>query len=304
MNNLNNLWQSPLWEKFQKKLGRKTWFLKNSKAQLLAIKHNLPFNYAWIDIPRGPIGKPEDYTLLIQDLIKKTKKEKIVFIRIMPSDKFKIQNSKLKICKAHANHQPETTLKLDLTLSEEELLKQMKPKGRYNIRLAKKKSVIVKESQDFSKFYKLIQETTQRNKFGGHSQKYYEIMLNVLKSDAQLLLAEYEGKIIAGGIFTYSDKEGIYYYGASSNQYRNVMAPYLIQWTAIQEAKKRGCEKYDFLGIAPKNADKNHSWKGVTSFKKKFGGEVINYNFAQEIIIKPFIYHSFVFLKKIRKILP
>lgn len=297
-----NLWQSPLWEKFQKRLGKKTWFLNNKKTQLLAIQHNLPLGYNWIDIPRGPIGQPEDYQLLLEELITSAKKEKTVYIRIMPESSYQLLTTNYSLKQAHANHQPETTLKLDTTLSEEELLKQMKPKGRYNIRLAQKKGVIIKESKNVAAFFKIFQETTTRNKFGGHSQEYYETMLEVLGNKAQLILAEYEDKIIAGGIFTYLNQEAIYYYGASSNQHRNVMAPYLIQWTAVKEAKKRKCKTYDFLGISPEKANKNHPWKGVTSFKKKFGGTVINYYPAQEIILNPFIYNLFLALKKIRNL--
>jgi lipid II:glycine glycyltransferase (peptidoglycan interpeptide bridge formation enzyme) len=127
-------------------------------------------------------------------------------------------------------------------------------------------------------------------------------MLNIFKNEAQLFLAEYEGKIIAGGIFTYLNQEAIYYYGASSNKNRNVMAPYLIQWTAIQEAQKRKCKIYDFLGITPEKANKNHPWQGVTSFKKKFGGKIVNYSPAQEIVLKPLIYNLFIMLKKVRNL--
>lgn len=302
MQNKTNLWQSALWQKFQKKLGRQTWFLKNAETQLLAVQHFLPLGYSWIDIPRGPIGNVNLWQKLLEELIQKTKKQKVVFIRIMPSNKIEKKDFKHKIYKAHANHQPETSLVLDLTLEESELLKQMKPKGRYNIRLAQKKGVIVKESKDVSAFFKIFQETTERQKFGGHSQKYYEIMLDILENRAQLLLAEYENEIIAGGIFTYFEDEGIYYYGASIQKHRNVMAPYLLQWTAIQEAQKRGCQKYDFLGIAPEKTQKNHPWQGVTSFKKKFGGIVLEHSPAQEIVLKPSIYKTFLALKKMRKL--
>lgn len=297
----SNLWQSPAWNNFQKKLGRQTWFFKNKKAHLFAVKHPLILGYSWLDIPRGPIGKKEDYQELIDQLIQKTKGDKIVFIRFMPAEEQQITHKKYKTVLAHSNHQPETTLKLDLTLSEEEILKQMKPKGRYNIRLAIKKEVSITESKDISTFFNLIQETTERNQFWGHSQNYYQTMREELKENAQLLLAKYEGKVIAGGLFIYTKDEAIYYYGASSNQNRNVMAPYLIQWTAILEAQKRGCKQYDFLGVAPENAQKNHPWKGVTNFKKKFGGIFVNYFPAQELVLKPLQYKLIICLKTIKK---
>lgn len=294
-----NLWQSPLWEKFQKKLGRKTWFFQNDKSIALVIKYPLPCGFNWLDIGRGPIGEFD----LLNEIVSKLQKEepKTIFIRIMPNQEVKIKN--FKINKAHANHQPETTLKLDLTQTEAEILNQMKPKGRYNIRLSERKGVKVFKSNNIEAFYKLTQETTMRDSFFGHSLVFYKTLLESFGKQAELLLAEYQNQIIAAGIFVYTQEEAIYYYGASSNQHRNVMAPYLLQWKAIQESKKRECKQYDFLGIAPVNAPKNHPWKGVTDFKKKFGGEVINYYPAQEIILKPFFYLILILMKKIRKVI-
>lgn len=300
-NNSQNLWQSPLWEKFQNKLGRKTWFFNDSQNSALVIRHKLFCGFTWLDIPRGPIGSLEILNKIIPQL--KKEEPKAVFMRIMPNLEFKIQNqkSKILIVPAHANHQPETTLKIDLIQTEDEILTQMKPKGRYNINLASKKGVKIYTSQKAVDFYNLLQETTNRDGFLGHSVDFYQKMLDSLGDKIQLLLAEYENKIIAGGIFVYTKTEAIYYYGASSNQYRNVMAPYLLQWKAIQEAKKRGCLWYDFLGIAPENAPQNHPWKGVSEFKKKFGGKIVNYLPAQEIILRPFLYKILILIKKIKK---
>ena len=93
----------------------------------------------------------------------------------------------------------------------------------------------------------------------------------------------------------------VYYYGASSDEYRNVMAPYLVQWTAIQEAKKRGCETYDFLGVAPpfdgaqdlRDDVVDHPWAGVTSFKKKFGGEGVEFSEPFDLVLRPLVYSAY-----------
>ena len=137
--------------------------------------------------------------------------------------------------------------------------------------------------------YNILLQTGNRDGFGIHSKSYYQKMLEALGDKAQLLVAKYGGKVIAGGIFVYLEEWGIYYYGASDHSYRKSMAPYLIQWHAIQEAKKRGCKFYDFLGIAPENTP-NHPWAGVTDFKKKFGGQVVSYPQAKDMIIRPFWY--------------
>ncbi len=172
---------------------------------------------------------------------------------------------------------------LDLTKTEEILLSEMHEKWRYNIRLAEKRWVATewatptKENIDI--WMSLLSDTTSRDGFAQNSRKYYECFLSVLEKNESggLLFAYFESRVIAGGIFVYSWDTAIYYYGASSSdrEVRKHMAPYLLQWEAIREGKRRWCERYDFLGIAwPDN--KNSSLRGVTEFKEKFGGEIVN----------------------------
>ncbi|MDZ4216756.1 MAG: peptidoglycan bridge formation glycyltransferase FemA/FemB family protein, partial [Candidatus Gracilibacteria bacterium] len=120
---------------------------------------------------------------------------------------------------------------------------------------------------------------------------------------SEIMVAFNGSDAIAAGIFTYQKHRVIYYYGASSNANRELMAPYLLQWRAIQEAKIRGCGTYDFLGIAPEDATKNHPWKGITEFKQKFGGSVLQYPQARDIIHRPFWYQFFQFAKTIQKLI-
>lgn len=195
---------------------------------------------------------------------------------------------------------PPYTAVLDLTTTEEELLKQMKPKWRYNIGLAQKKGVtcaiVEKNAENISEFFHLMKETTSRDNFSGNTQKYYETFLKEL-TNSELILAYYLGKVIAWGIFVF-DETALYYYGASSSKERNVMAPYLVQWTAIQEAKKRGSRLYDFLWVAGK--DEIHSpLLGVTDFKLKFTSDT-------RLVSRGFIYiykkKKYFFIKLLKKL--
>ncbi len=297
-NSRRNLWQHPIWGDFQKKIGHKCWQLKVNYASALVIKHDLPKGLSWLEVPRGPLfrGK-KGINEILEKIAEIGKREKSIFIRLSNYEELAIENWSLKSVKS--DHHPITSLVIDLNQSEEELLRQMKPKGRYNIKVAQKNGVTVRQSQDIKSFYSILRKTAHRDGFEVHPKSYYEKMLDSLDNYVQLLVAEYKGKVIAGGIFVYLDEWGIYYYGASDNEYRNVMAPYLIQWEAIKEAKKRGCKHYDFLGISPENA-KNHAWAGVTQFKKKFGGRVVKYPQAKEIILRPFWYWIYRIYKKIR----
>lgn len=296
-----SLWQNPIWDSFQKSIGRKTWIIKTDGAYALVVQHKMSFGLNWLEVPRGPLFKDEkslsEILKMIEDL---GKKEKAVFVRLSSYDGLRITDYGLRgIQTAKSDHHPETSLIIDLTKSDEEILAQMKPKGRYNIKVAEKHNVIVTKAGDIDSFYAILSKTANRDGFHVHPKSYYQNMMSTLGEYVKLLLAEYEGKIIAGGIFVYLDEWGIYYYGASDNEYRNVMAPYLVQWEAIKEAKKRGCRYYDFLGIAPENA-KKHPWAGVTEFKKKFGGETVEYPKANEMVLRKFWYFIYRFLKSIR----
>lgn len=297
-NKRRNLWQHPVWSAFQSVIGRKVFLLEADGASALLVKHNLPLGLSWLECPRGPLFDNENglHQILIE-IRQLAKKEKAIFVRLSPFEQMKTENLKLKIAKH--DHQPQTSLILDLDHSEEDILKQMKPKGRYNIKVAEKHEVTVESSSDIDTFHHLLSSTGFRDHFGIHPKKYYQKILESMPDNAQLLLAKYNGQVIAGGLFVYLDRWGIYYYGASSETHRNTMAPYLIQWEAIKEAKKRGCKHYDFLGIAPDDS-KNHPWAGVTQFKRKFGGRMKHYPQAQEMVLRVLWYAIYRLYKKFR----
>ncbi|MDH5597218.1 MAG: aminoacyltransferase [Candidatus Peregrinibacteria bacterium] len=291
-----NLWQHPLWAEMQKQNGREVWhFKKKEDAEALVIKHQLPFGLCWLEVPRGPLFLDEaSLQVIMEELAKLGRKEGAVFVRLSSYAELGVGSLELGVAKG--DHHPETSLVIDLDQSEDAILAHMKPKGRYNIRVAEKHHIKVEPSEDLDSFYRILKDTGGRDGFGIHLKSYYENMLKALGKHAQLLLARYEDRVVAGGIFVYLDEWGIYYYGASDHHYRNMMAPYLVQWHAIQEAKKRGCKHYDFLGIAPEGAS-GHAWAGVTEFKKKFGGRVVSYPVAKDLVLRPFWY----FLYKLRK---
>ncbi len=281
-----SLWQHPLWAEFQESVGRKTFFVRAKGADALLIRHALPLGLCWLEVPRGPLFESEDDLPELMEKIKAlARKEKAIFVRMSPYEELRVNNYELRV--ADKDHQPETSLVIDLTVPEEEILKQMKPKGRYNIRVAQKNGVEVRPTDEVEAFHGILVQTGGRDGFGIHPQRYYHAMLESLGDHAQLLMAYHQGKAIAGGLFVYLGDCAIYYYGASDHAHRPLMAPYLIQWEAMREAKKRGCRFYDFLGIAPEDAE-NHPWAGVTDFKKKFGGRVVNYPKAVELTIRPF----------------
>lgn len=256
----------------------------------LVITHSLPIGKSYAYLPRGPLlsENAEGNRALLEAVRNGTLKRNCIFILmdpLIPKDQTLNLPSTFYLLPS-TSHQPATTLVLDITRSEEEILAQMKEKGRYNIRLAGKKGVTVRPGT-IDELYPLLEETARRDGFGIHVQEVYEKMLSTFAESALLLIGEHEGEILCGGIFLFDAKTGTYYYGASTSRKRELMAPYLLQWEAIREAKERGCAEYDFLGIADLGT-KNHRLSGVTEFKLKFGGEIREYPPACKIVLSPF----------------
>jgi len=286
--------QSKNWEEFQKSLGRKVWRVN----KILVIKHNLPFGKSYLYAPkcRGDF--------LNKDFLNKTKKiakkEKSIFLKTEPiqvvEDKLDLGKIGLKKSK---NIQPQKTLILDITKPEKELMKNMHYKTRYNIRLAERKNIKIEKNKDsFEDFWRLVKKTTERDKFKPHPKEYYKKMLKI--PGVKLFLAlipssteQTRPKIIAANIVVFYKKQAIYLHGTSDYNYRNLMAPYLLQWKQILEAKKKECIEYDFWGID------EEKWPGVTRFKKGFSGKEIKYIGAYDMIFKKCWYFVYKVVKKI-----
>jgi lipid II:glycine glycyltransferase (peptidoglycan interpeptide bridge formation enzyme) len=154
--------------------------------------------------------------------------------------------------------------------------------------------VTIQESKDIQSFYQILKETAKRDNFNINPKRTYKIMLKTLSktNKAKLFLAYHPDskKPIAGILNTYIKDTATYYYGASDHNYRKYMAPYFLQWHAIQDAKKQNFKYYDFLGVAnPQN--KKDPLNGVTNFKNKFGGKTIQYKNSEIIIHKPILYY-------------
>lgn len=209
------------------------------------------------------------------------------------------------------------TFVLDLTKSEEELLKQMHPKARYNIRIANKHGVQVKEDNSdkaFAEYWRLTEETTRRQGFYAHTKHYHELqwetfthpkmengtwtMENQLTS--HLFTATYEGKILTTLLFFVFHDTLYYPYGASSNEHRNVMHSNLAMWEGILFGKKLGLKKFDMWGAMGSEPDPKDPWFGFHDFKRKFGPEHIEFIGSYDLVINPLAYQGYKLADKLR----
>ena len=265
----------------------------------------------------------DEYLFLLQDTAKELKKllPKTVFcIRFDPPIEFftnedrteylrlykkSDDGEKIYLKKSPTEVQPPDTVLLPLDKTEEDLLSAMKPKWRYNIRLAEKKGVTVRAAgaENIDSFYKVFMETASRDRIAVHGKDYYKSLLE-LSADGRhvkttLYIAEHEGDTLAGIITLFTDTEAVYLYGASSDKKRNLMPAYLLQWTAIQDAKKFGSKVYDFYGIPPTD-DEHHPMHGLYRFKTGFGGTVIHRVGSLDVPVKKCLYAVYITLEKMR----
>jgi lipid II:glycine glycyltransferase (peptidoglycan interpeptide bridge formation enzyme) len=206
-----------------------------------------------------------------------------------------------------ADVQPPDTVLIDLRPERDAILAGMKPKGRYNIRLAEKKGVNVRRTggEELDTFYRLFRETAKRDGIAIHGKEYYETLFSQSRDSAgeaelALYIAEHEGEPIAAVIVLFRGEEATYLYGASSDNKRNLMAPHLLQWTAMTDAKERGCIRYDLFGIPPRD-DADHPMAGLYRFKTGFGGRIIHRPGSWDYTYKPLVKNLFSAAEGLRK---
>jgi hypothetical protein len=211
--------------------------------------------------------------------------------------------------RAAADVQPPDTVLVDLRPPPEAILAAMKPKTRYNIGLAAKKGVTVRRAGEgeLDVFYRLLSETARRDGIAVRGIEYYRSLFELARNyggggrfgkgpengpgvpaapDMRLYLAEHEGEALAAIVTLFRGNGAVYLYGASSNHKRNLMAPYALQWKAMEDARAAGCTVYDLFGIPPDD-DPGHPMAGLYRFKTGFGGRIIRRPGSWDYTLKP-----------------
>lgn len=281
--------QSAQWQEFQEALGRQVWHLHG----VLIIKHDLPLGKNYLYSPFPPVASIVEQPFL-DELKEIAKKEKSIFFKVEPTDEFRASDFEFR--KSSKRLQPQKTVILDITKSEDDLLGQMHQKTRYNLRLAQKKNLVVEQDNgQIEEFIKLLEQTAQRDKFYLHPRDFYRKMVKTLGPSGmvRLFLAKHQNQVIAANLVCFFGQAAYYLHGASDYNFRNLMAPYLLQWQAILQAKELGCKWYDLWGI-----DEGR-WPGVTRFKRGFNGQEITHPGAFDLIFRPTWYKIYNLARKI-----
>lgn len=316
--------QSWVWGQFKSRWGWEalplTMTVAANKWQPLAgamvLKRRIPrLPFCVLYVPKGPVLDYHDVTLRRQVLSKLeqlARRERAIFIKIDPEvvRSWGLENERVSPLGAAVMRdlksrgwrpsdeqiQFRNTVELALDATEDELLAAMKPKTRYNIRLAGRKGVTVRPgtAADFPTIAAMYQETAARDGFTARPEAYYldgwEAMYDA--GMAHPLLAEVEGRPVAAVILVRFGDRVIYMYGASRNKARERMPNHLLQWEAIRWAREQGAKVYDFWGAPDEFVETDRMW-GVWRFKAGFNGEVVRFIGAWDYPARPLLYRLY-----------
>jgi len=269
-------------------------------------------------VPKGPVLDWENEKIsrkVLEELVRFGKERNAVFIKIDPDVKFgsgvpgvsqnkedyKGETSAAALRElgwvfSKEQIQFKNSVVINLQSGLDDLLKNMKQKTRYNIRLAARKGVVIREGteNDFSLLFKLYSETAARDGFVIREFNYYKELWTIFckRNMAVPLIAEFEGIPLAGLILFYFGRKAWFLFGMSSDAYREKMPNYFLQWAAISKAKALGCEEYDFWGAPDEFRPDDPMW-GVYKFKSGFGGQVVGWVGAWDYVFRPAYYRLY-----------
>lgn len=306
-----HLLQSGEWGEFKSAFGWEAVRVAGNGIGAQVLFRRLPLGLTFAYIPKGPLsdrpagGAQKEFWLGVDALCQR---RHAIFLKveqdgwedeapplILPSPAFVASPQRV---------QPRGTLLIDLRGSEEEIFDRMKPKTRYNIRLAGRKEVTVRVSKDVEDFYNVMGATSRREAFHVHSLEYYRRAYETFHPGGmcELFIAEYKDRTLAAVMAFASRKTGYYFYGASADEERNRKPTYPLQWEAIRWAHRKGCTEYDLWGIPDEavEADEEEAegredglW-GVYRFKRGFGGTVRRAIQTYDRVYNPLLYKLYL----------
>jgi lipid II:glycine glycyltransferase (peptidoglycan interpeptide bridge formation enzyme) len=302
--------QSEFWGAFKAEHGWKPLSfdleLSGGTSRLLVLVRGLPAGFCFAYVPHGPeLTIPEaDRASFLAELAEGLRPylpKRCLFVRFDPpwyeieepaaEDSPAVKAEPIRpvlgkpLVRAAADVQPPDTVLVDLSRDEDLILAAMKSKWRYNIRLAEKKGVLVEErgGDAVGEFYALYRVTSERDRIALHPESYYRRLFELAgerraagaagNPDIRLWVARHEGQALSAIVTLFRGDRAVYLYGASSDEKRNLMPAYALQWAAMRAAKAAGCREYDLFGIPPTD-DPMHPMAGLYRFKTGFGGAI------------------------------
>lgn len=291
---------TPEWERFLKASGHHV----ERDGEAVYVKGSLPSGGSYWRASRIAIGQSWTPPAFAQGAW---------FLRLEPLEDGTAHLARFGKVRPTDSVQPKQTVVIDLSQAEDALLAQMKSKHRYNIRLSERQGVTTEfyhqeAPAQFDRFWKLLTETADRHTFRTHDRAHYLHMLEELAPAgmAHVGFATYEGTDLAGMLFITHAGVTTYLHGGSTQVKKELMAPHLLHWRAMQWAKQSGSHTYDFWGSnAVQTSDgeweprANHPSAGTTRFKLGFGGTVVQFPGAFDLVLKPIPYTLYNGIRRI-----
>ena len=304
-----NFLQSPEWAKVNELVGHEVLTEKFTKTPTYLIIKNARRG-RYLEIPGGPLLDWSDTEKVKQAFAKiaeLAREHRCVFVRLRPQLLNTPENRELLdglgLKKSPMHLHAEHTVIIDLTKSEDELLKNLRRQTRYEVRQAAKKGIIVERSNSeeiFREFHSVQLTTAKRQNFVPPSLKELLAEREAFGDHAQIYTAYTDKEPIAYGLILRSGDEAEYFEAASTDLNRKLPGAYALQWQVIKDLKKQGVKRYNLWGIAPPGA-KHHRYSGVTTFKTGFGGDLVEFVPAHDLVIKPLQYQKDKLIETVRK---
>ena len=307
--------QSWQWGEFQKSVGqaieRWVWDEEESEKSrgvddrrregvALIMKKYLPGFGMYAYCPRGPVVVG-DFAEVFKQL-----GEEIGSVLCVRSDIPLREKPHLNRLHKTIDQQPAMTRITNVQIPEDELFASLHHKTRYNIRLADRHDVHVRfDMQDLERVWPLFAGTSKRGQFRLHEKEYYRKMLESLSTPechAFLATAWYEDKPVAANIMIDFGNVRTYLHGASSYEHRSLMAPHMLHWELMNNARHNGLTQYDWWGVAPEDQP-HHPWAGISRFKRSFIGEDVIYAGTYDLVKKPVAYAMYSTARQISRLL-
>ncbi len=321
-NRNGHLLQSPAWARLKNNWSSHVIVSRDEtgriRAGVLVLCRRLPgMPYAMLYAPRGPVCEPSEYARLTElaEGIRHLARRKKAFVfksdpAIASSDEAflgAIREAGFRVNDTGPNFdgiQAKYVMRVDLKdKTEAEVLAGFHSKTRYNIRLAARRGVTVRQGtrDDLPEFFRLMAITGRRDCFQIRPLSYFERMCDAMDSEElRIYLAEWEGQVISAVMMGSYGNKAWYLYGASDDAHRDVMPNYLVQWTIIKQALLDGRDLYDLRGVTGDD-DPSNPLYGLYRFKKGFAGERTEFVGEVEMVFRPIVYRAFTLLMKVRK---
>ncbi len=309
-----HLLQTGEWGELKSAFGWNPVHIVSGEAGVQILFRRLPMGFAIGYIPKSAINFQQSAldSELWHEIDSVCKQNRAIFLKLEPDfwndqkpDTWTPrQAAAVKLETSPHNIQPPRTMIIDISDNEVEILARMKQKTRYNIRLAEKKGVTIRAWDDLAAFHQMMRVTAGRDGFGVHSFEYYKYAYDLMysKQMCEILVAEYEGKPLAALFVARNGNRAYYLYGASTDEERNRMPTYLLQWEAMKWAEVRGCEEYDLWGVPDEEeailesnfeTRRDGLW-GVYRFKRGFGGQLKRAMQAMDRVYNPLLYWAYL----------